>query len=427
MKNKLVLQSLCLLSMAIGCNKNDDSVLPEIELQNEPPLSFDLIDIADNSTNVDMLPTLSWESAKNPKGTNVTYDLYFGKETNPTTVYQNGITETSFQINDSLSLITDYYWKVVAKDTDGKISQSPINTFTTRYYQIPDEPLFPWGFDPSLSHATTVFDNRIWVTGGYNGDVTGAVSSTSNGSIYTYHDSSGGFMGFGKRYFHQMLTYDNKMWVIGGRTLLGPSAIKEDIWSSENGLVWNQVTANASFGGKTSFGATVFDNKMWVIGGTDENFDQTNDVWHSQNGANWTQVTAAANFSKRTGHAVITFKGKIWVIGGFDDSGRKNDVWFSSNGTVWTEATSEAAFPARNSHTATVFDNKIWIVGGITGESGDETNDVWYSDNGIDWEQVQVSDSFPPRAQHTAAVFNNQLWIIGGIGLETYKDIWTLN
>ena len=74
-----------------GCNKSDDSTWQQNELQNEPPLSFDLVDVPDGAEDVDVTPTLTWESAKNPKGGNVTYDLYLGTETNPTTPYESGI------------------------------------------------------------------------------------------------------------------------------------------------------------------------------------------------------------------------------------------------------------------------------------------------------------------------------------------------
>ena len=420
---------LLLLFSLQSCNTNDDGAPPEIELQNEPPLSFNLLNVSNNATEVDLTPTLSWESAKNPAGSEVTYDLYLGTEKNPSNLYQLGITETSVEIKERLDLITEYYWKVVATDPEGKKSQSPIQKFTTRYYVIPDEPLFAeGGFGARFDHANTVFNNRIWLTGGTEEEVNEDVISTPDGLAYTFHHESGGFIGYDERFSHEMLTYDNKLWVISGRQLFGPSAVKEDVWYSEDGLIWNQAIAKTAFGGKVSFGATVFDDKMWVIAGNDENFDRTNDVWYSQDGFVWIQTTNNAGFSKRSGHAVVTFKDKLWVIGGFDGE-RKNDVWCSSDGIKWVEATSEAAFPARNAHTATVFDNKIWIVGGIVGETANTANDVWYSDDGINWKEVEVSDSFPTIAQHTAAVFNDQLWIIGGTGsgFGNFNNIWTLD
>ena len=412
---------LLVLCLAFGCQKNDDRAPMEIALQNEPPLSFNLIDIPDKATEVDLTPTLKWESAENPKGNTVTYDIYLDTEVNPSTLYESNIDGTSFELTERLQLLTDYHWKVLAKDADGKTAQSAIHKFTTRYYVLPDEPLvYNAAFSPRFSHASTVFNDRIWVSGGYDGEVRGDVISTADGLIGTFHTNAAVFQ---ERYFHKMLNYDDKLWVIGGRK---SGAVYDDVWYSEDGKDWTQSTGMAAFNGRYSFGAAVFDNKMWVIGGTNDNFDPTSDVWYSSDGAIWTPATLSAGFSKRAGHAVVTFNNKLWVIGGWDGK-RKNDVWFSSDGINWTEAIAEAPFPARNAHTATIFDNKIWVIGGIGEDQVMELSDVWYSSDGVHWDSAKVSDSFPGRAQHTAKSFKGQLWILGGIGFDTYNDIWILD
>jgi hypothetical protein len=70
---------------------------------------------------------------------------------------------------------------------------------------------------------------------------------------------------------------------------------------------------------------------MWVIGGygTTQPYPR-NDVWYSTNGATWTQATAAAAFTARFKHDSAVFNNKIWVIGGTDNSSNNlNDVWYS--------------------------------------------------------------------------------------------------
>jgi len=171
MKNTMLLSGILLLGLVFGCKKNDDngSVEVEVALQNGPPLSFDLIAIADGATEVNLTPTLSWESAKNPKGSAVTYDLYLGTDLDPSTLYESNITSTSFELTERLHLLTDYRWKVVATDTEGKTSQSPIYKFTTRNLSFPEEPVTAnAAFSKRRGHTTAVFNDKIWVIGGWD-------------------------------------------------------------------------------------------------------------------------------------------------------------------------------------------------------------------------------------------------------------------
>jgi hypothetical protein len=94
---------------------------------------------------------------------------------------------------------------------------------------------------------------------------------------------------------------------------------------------------------------------MWVAGG--------------QDGITWTEVTTSAAFSARENHASLVFDGKMWVTGGFQENspGRRGKdtgngcgskmvggysgsasyahVLMSSDGVSWT--TSSAAFGKR--------------------------------------------------------------------------------
>ena len=78
----------------------------------------------------------------------------------------------------------------------------------------------------------------------------------------------------------------------------------------------------------------MFDNKIWVLGGVivfGTNSTRYNDVWFSENGTNWTEATAgSAGWSIRQDHTSIVFDNKIWVLGGsLNTSTYYNDVWSS--------------------------------------------------------------------------------------------------
>ena len=58
----------------------------------------------------------------------------------------------------------------------------------------------------------------------------------------------------------------------------------------------------------------------------------------------WQQ--AAAAWSVRQKHSSVVFNDKIWVLGGYDDN-YKNDVYYSADGINWDPATTDAAWSAR--------------------------------------------------------------------------------
>jgi hypothetical protein len=91
-----------------------------------------------------------------------------------------------------------------------------------------------------------------------------------------------------------------------------------------------------------------------------------NDVWSSTDGINWVLETPTAPWSGRTGLSASVFQGRIWVMGGKTSSQDKfDDVWSSSNGVSWTREAEHAPWPERNAHTSFVFNNRLWVFGGL--------------------------------------------------------------
>ena len=217
------------------------------------------------------------------------------------------------------------------------------------------------------------------------------------------------------RNFHTSLVYDNKMWVLGGFT----DSRKNDVWDSTNGINWREVTATADWSGRSSHASLVYDNKMWVLGGYDGS--RKNDVWYSTDGINWQQATGSAAWSARNRHTSLTFDNKMWVLGGFD-SESKNDVWYSTDGINWEQATRSAAWSARESYASLVYDNKMWVLGGWNGRN--ILNDVWYSRDGINWEQATANADWSGRNSHTSLVYDNKMWVLGGWDGSRKNDVW---
>jgi hypothetical protein len=291
------------------------------------------------------------------------------------------------------------------------------------------------------------------------------------------------------------------MWVIGGVTQDG--MIKNDVWYSDDGAHWIPANMSAAFPPRAGSCSVVFNDKMWIIGGKvqeggykPENSMYKNDIWYSAEGNIWTQVTQHATFSGRTGHQCVVFQDKMWVIGGtaMQDFTTSNityfnhmqissgiirqvsfsDVWYSRDGINWTAATLNAAFGERYDHRAVVFHDRMWVINGkgyrdiwfsqdggewikidntpppfnwgngtlekfglvvfegkmfvIAGEGGWFTeNDMWYTTNGKTWFALNSGKALDSRWEQSVVAFNNRMWLVGGRkGVsKTYKnDVW---
>lgn len=200
-----------------------------------------------------------------------------------------------------------------------------------------------------------------------------------------------------------------------------------DVWSSADGTNWIEATASAAWSPRSGSAATVFNNRMWLIGG-----NYSSEVWSSTNGIDWVQATAAAPWEGRSFFPVVPFRGRMWVLGGNALNGNNlNDVWSSADGASWTKETSNAPGSARCGHAAVSLDDRIWMFGGGGLELyGTYLNDVWSSTDGVNWTQVTSSAQWVPRAFFGATTFKDRIWVLGGIqnsGLYPYlviNDVW---
>ncbi len=322
-------------------------------------------------------------------------------------------------------------------------------------------------FPSRMGHTCTVFDGRMWVIGGRDlqNNKLNDIWYSTNGSHWI---SAATNAPFEPRTNHSVLVFQNKLWLLGGVGIGGEQNLYDN-WYSSDGIVWNRApdwidTNNLNH--QLNFSHVVFDNKIWAIGGSNEN----SEVWCTSNGTTWTQVTDHANFTPRRLHKIISFDNKIWILGGFTQSGEL-DIWSSSNGNNWTISapmptelkshlrvdgfgvvefqdslwllggkhqinhsnvwrtdgdawefmTNQNSFSPRASLSSVVYDNKIWIIGGGAINS---QNDIWNTANGIDWNPVTLHAEFSPRKGHASIVFDNKMWVIGGNDGIKRNDVW---
>jgi hypothetical protein len=224
------------------------------------------------------------------------------------------------------------------------------------------------------------------------------------------------------------------MWILSGDCSHGH--YQSDVWSSADGVHWEQVCAEAPWGPRVLQYTLVFQDKIWLMGGqtvpkscpSEEIF--YSDVWNTADGKNWEQVTDGVPWGPRGmigGSAVLN--GRMWVMGGGTyDTPKKpireshNDVWSSADGINWTLHTANAPWHPRQYHDVAVFDDRLWVTEGYILE-GYNMYDTWYSSDGVEWTEVLYT---PWAARHAASVFvhQNALWMVAGNNMT--PDVWKL-
>ena len=177
------------------------------------------------------------------------------------------------------------------------------------------------------------------------------------------------------RVLHYTLAFDGRIWVMGGQTIPNFADADEvfhnDVWNSDDGISWTRVTEHAPWVPRGMIGgAAVHDNRMWILGGGTYDTPATpmrnfyNDVWSSDDGINWEQHIAHAPWTPRQYHEVAAFDNHLWVLEGYAaESGNRRDVWYSPDGVNWTELP-DTPWAPRHAGSVFVYDGSLWMVAG---------------------------------------------------------------
>ncbi|MBD3275831.1 MAG: hypothetical protein GF372_10985, partial [Candidatus Marinimicrobia bacterium] len=237
----------------------------------------------------------------------------------------------------------------------------------------------PWSGRRSM--ATVVHDNALWIIGGNTSDNSrenyGSVSdvwNTTDGSNWVQvADSTSEFPGMDS---HAAVSFNERIYITGG---FNPSneSTNSVAYSSSDGVNW---TTEGETPPRYGHASVVFKGKIWILGGNDGSGNYSNEIYSSPDGKSWELVTPSTGiWTAREDLTAIVFGGRIWVMGGNTDTGYMNDIWYSSDGVSWTKVTINLDSPLwgpRGKHASAVFNNKVWITGGINPDFV-YMNDTW--------------------------------------------------
>jgi hypothetical protein len=288
-------------------------------------------------------------------------------------------------------------------------------------------------FSPRVTRGVS-FDGALWAIGGStvnpadgDGADTNEVWRSTDGLTWTRVATTGAI--FSPRDGHTVTVFDNQLWVIGGWDnevgAGGTDTRFGDVWSSADGVTWTEHSPTGPiFSPRAGHAAAVFGGRLWIMGGSLQN-GEANDVWSTADGDTWVEQTAAAQFPARHSHSGTAFNGALYVIGGGTTLGTA-DVWRSIDGVNWT-ARPAPPFAARTRHESLVFNGRLYVAAGASGEdylSSTYYRDVWSTADGDTWRQETATAVNAGRGVPIFAVHSGSLFLIGGYGVQFYNDVW---
>lgn len=233
-------------------------------------------------------------------------------------------------------------------------------------------------FGPRYGHASVVFNNKMWVIGG---------SSLQSQDVWWSTDGATWTRTTGRalltpRDDPSAVVFNNKIWVQGGTDY---DSCFADSWYSNDGLTWTRAYYGLPYTfTRRRHRSVSFDNKIWLVGGQYADGVWLHDVWgveYSGNGIDWTLSNSIQPFSTEWLFPSVTvYNGRIWLVGGARSSTSCNlDVWTSATGLTWEKVTNDGRMGPRTGHTAVVFNGKLYLIGGSKQLFYARTflNDVW--------------------------------------------------
>lgn len=214
--------------------------------------------------------------------------------------------------------------------------------------------------------------------------------------------------------------------------------ISTKISRTRDGKTWELVTEKSNLPTRVFYGAAVFKDKIWLVGGFDGK-NYFNDIWNSSDGVKWNRIVEKAAWSPRLVRTIVVFKNRLWIFGGGVIDGEKEnnpdsnkEVWSSEDGINWTQVKTNKEQGWGWGATPVVFDDKLWLVG--ANRDGNFANAVLVSDDGVTWKAQ--SAPWSPRGAVAAWVFDNKLFMTGGksshvengeIKFVYSNDVWAMS
>jgi len=280
------------------------------------------------------------------------------------------------------------------------------------------------GYGPRDRNATLSYKNLLWTFGGNSTVPPGGlpdVISSANGADWTpvlAHAPWTSRSAMGAAVFQSANAIQPEMWLIGGTSWdsnLNGGALWNDVWHSADGVKWTEAVTRAAFTPRRRVSTVVFNNKLWIVGGMDRN-SALNEVWSSLDGVNWEKSHPNPSrpiFEPRAYAALTVFNNALWLAGGTDFNDKEfHDIWTSEDGINWTRVIPNIAVGNVVSASALQSFNGNLIL--FSADPNSSNSHIYSSADGKNWATVEASAPFGARYFENAANFMGRLWVING-------------
>ena len=210
-----------------------------------------------------------------------------------------------------------------------------------------------WVSDTSFAserrgHSLTEFNGNLFLIGGADNDDNELddIWISTNGFDWTEGADN---LGFGLS-FHSTVALNNQLFIITDNHEDNNGTPIMAVYRSTNGLDWERI-AEDMFPLRTAAETVVFDNKIYLIGGTNDT-SFFNDIWTSEDGITWTEVTPTTSFvDPIVFHEVTVYEDALWLIGGASSTNQfNNHIWYSQDGLSWISYDGEIPFDGLFAH-----------------------------------------------------------------------------
>lgn len=273
------------------------------------------------------------------------------------------------------------------------------------------------------NHSTTLYENKLYVFGGYDGKKNHNVIKVFNLETYNWSTFEVDDYQPSGRNGHTATLIDDKIYIIGGWLGSGPFAaddlhvldIKNRKWTKLNPLGESPGPCNMHT-------ADAIGREIFVFRGGNGK-DYLNDL-HSLDVDRlaWTKVEAKGTYPpQRANHSSAIIKHNLYIFGGWDGTKRLNDLFSLNTITLeWTQVLVEGSIPSpRAGMSLTNLNGKLLLFGG-SGHSALCYDDLRIFDPETNqWSSKEVTfknqlKSPQARAGHSTNLAGSRLFIIGG-------------
>lgn len=221
----------------------------------------------------------------------------------------------------------------------------------------------------NLMHALFSYNGKIWLV--YENFIYNTTDAIT-WDLVTSECPADNFTGISH------VIFKNKIWIIGGKV---DNSDDPEIWNSSDGINWTLVTDDTGFKEVSYPGTVVFNERIWIIGGYKTYYDGqlycSNEIWSSSDGINWEESNVERHWEDRYNFGLTEFNDTLWMAGGSSESiPFLDEVWFSPNGYNWYKSSNQTSFSGRTRPALINFKNAMWLIAG-EGPYDDMLGDVW--------------------------------------------------